>query len=105
MTGIISLGYIPSQLIVWDNPALTVENIKVSEYLFRVGIFSGVLCYLAFLLLLISLFNLVSKLDVLTIISNTTLLDVYSPQQISAQVMTMWYGPSPLDSFTPKGIT
>ena len=44
ITGIVSLAYVPSQLIVWDNPALTVENIKTAEFLFRVGIFSGVLC-------------------------------------------------------------
>ena len=116
ITGIVSLAYVPSQLIVWDNPALTVENIKTSEFLFRVGIFSGVLCYLAFLILPfalfklfektnrevalfmvilavisvpISIFNLIGKLDVLTVINNTALLEVYSPQQISAQVMTM----------------
>ena len=116
MTGIVSLAYVPSQLIVWDNPALTVENIKTAEFLFRVGIFSGVLCYIAFLALPfalfklfektnrevalfmvifavisvpISIFNLIGKLDVLTVINNTALLEVYSPQQISAQVMTM----------------
>ena len=116
LTGIVSLAYVPSQLIVWDNPALTVENIKTAEFLFRVGIFSGVLCYIAFLALPfalfklfektnrevamfmvifavisvpISIFNLIGKLDVLTVINNTALLEVYSPQQISAQVMTM----------------
>lgn len=116
ITGIISLGYVPSQLIVWDNPALTVENIKTSEFLFRVGIFSAVLCYIAFLILPfalfklfeqtnqnvamlmiilavvsvpISIFNLVGKLDVLTILNSEALLRVYSPEQISAQVMTM----------------
>lgn len=116
ITGIVSLAYVPSQLIVWDNPALTVENIKTAEFLFRVGIFSGVLCYIAFLALPfalfklfektnrevamfmvilavisvpISIFNLIGKLDVLTVINNTALLEVYSPQQISAQVMTM----------------
>ena len=116
ITGIVSLAYVPSQLIVWDNPALTVENIKTAEFLFRVGIFSGVLCYIAFLALPfalfklfektnrevamfmvifavisvpISIFKLIGKLDVLTVINNTALLEVYSPQQISAQVMTM----------------
>ena len=116
LTGIVSLAYVPSQLIVWDNPALTVENIKTAEFLFRVGIFSGVLCYIAFLALPfalfklfektnrevamfmvifavisvpISIFNLIGKLDVLTVINNTALLELYSPQQISAQVMTM----------------
>lgn len=32
---------------------------------------------------------MIGKLDVLTIINNKALLEVYSPQQISAQVMTM----------------
>ncbi|WP_019029244.1 DUF4386 family protein [Colwellia piezophila] len=39
ITGIVSLAYVPSQLIVWDNPALTVENIKASEWLFRVAFY------------------------------------------------------------------
>ena len=35
--GILNLAYIPSQLIVWDNPAETLSNIQQSEGLFRLG--------------------------------------------------------------------
>lgn len=48
LTGIFSLAYVPSKLIVWDNPATTLANIKASETLFRFGIVSGLVCYVMF---------------------------------------------------------
>lgn len=112
--GIFSLMYVPSQLIVWDNPAVTVENIRTSEFLFRLEILSGLLCYFFFLLLpfvLYQLFkkvnktyavlmvvlavvsvpisygNFVNKFDVLSLIGNSEYLNIYTPEQIQAQVM------------------
>lgn len=112
--GIVNLGYVPSQLIAWGDPALTVDNIRSSETLFRFGIYAGMLCYIAFLLLPFALYrlfeqtnrnvamlmvifvvvsvpvsiaNLIKQLDVLTIIRSSSLLEVFAPEQINALVM------------------
>ncbi|WP_190810630.1 DUF4386 domain-containing protein [Flagellimonas sp. S3867] len=114
ITGIFSLLYVPSQLIVWDNPARTVENIIASESLFRLEILSGLLCYLFFLLLPLILYqlfkninknyavlmvvlaiisvpisfsNMTHKFDILSLVSGVEYLSIYSPEQIQAQVM------------------
>lgn len=116
LTGIFSLIYVPSQLIVWEDPATTINNIKSSELLFRFGIVASVLCYIFFLILPfilfelfkevnrtaavfmvvlaaisvpISLFNIVYKVDVLTMLSGKQYLDVYTIEQIRAQVMLL----------------
>ncbi len=114
ITGIFSLMYVPSQLIVWDNPAETIENIKSSEFLFRLEILSELLCYLFFVLLPLVLYQLfkntnqnvaivmavlaivsvpismvsvIHKFDVLSLLGEAGYLDVYDPNQIQAQVM------------------
>ncbi|WP_420603265.1 DUF4386 domain-containing protein [Flagellimonas sp.] len=112
--GIFSLLYVPSKLIVWDNPAQTVENIIASESLFRLEILSGLLCYLFFLLLPLVLYqlfknvnknfavvmvvlavvsipisfsNMTHKFDILSLISGAEYLNAYTPNQIQTQVM------------------
>ena len=111
LTGMFSLLYIPSKLIVWNDAQLTFNNIQASETLFRCGIYSGIACYTAFLLLPlvlykllnhinkthalamvalaltsvpISLFNLSHKLAVLTLISKPEYL---SQSDLPAQVL------------------
>lgn len=63
LTGIFSLAYVPSKLIVWDDPATTFTNIKTSETLFRFGIVSGLVCYIFFLLLPIQLYRLLKNIN------------------------------------------
>lgn len=63
LTGIFSLAYIPSKLIVWDNPVATFNNIKTAETLFRLGIVSGLACYIFFLLLPIALYKLLKPVN------------------------------------------
>lgn len=63
ITGIFSLMYVPSKLIVWDNAALTFDNIISSQFLFRLGIISGLICYTAFLFLPIVLYNLLKSVN------------------------------------------
>ncbi|MCU0323011.1 MAG: DUF4386 domain-containing protein [Chitinophagaceae bacterium] len=97
LTGIYSLGYIPSKLFVLNNAQTTFNNIIEHEGLFRLGIVAGIICYIAFLVLPIvlyklfhginknygiamvalstvsvpfSLFNLMYKINVLTLIKN-----------------------------------
>ena len=63
ISGIINLMYIPSQLIVWGNSSKTFENIINSELLFRLGIVSGIITFLTFLLLPLVLYKLLNKVS------------------------------------------
>src|SRR3954471_24287183 len=114
LTGLFSLMYVPAKLIVWDNASVTTSKILAAETLFRLGIFASILCYTAFLLLPIvlykllfpvnkmhavgmvalavvsvpvSLFNLSNKFAVLTLISKEAYLNVFTTDQIEAQVL------------------
>lgn len=114
VTGIFSLGYAPSKLIVWDDAVKTFELISASETLFRMSLVSSVICYLAFLILPfvlyillnsvnemaaklmiilsvvsvpISMLNLQNKYAVLTLLSGKTYLNIFSEQQIQTQLM------------------
>lgn len=114
LTGIFSLAYVPSKLIEWDNAALTFTNIENSETLFRLSIVAGIVCYTAFLILPFvlckllyqvskphaigmvilsvisvpfSLFNLVNKVNVLTLISKPDYLSIVELDRVHAEVM------------------
>ncbi|MFH6961797.1 DUF4386 domain-containing protein [Flavobacterium plurextorum] len=63
ITGIFSLGYVPSKLIVWDNPSATLTNIVNAEFLFRLGIVSGLICYTFFLFLPLVLYKLLKSFN------------------------------------------
>ncbi len=63
LTGIFNLAYVPSRLIVWDNASVTVKNIMEHENLFRHGIFGGLICYTAFMLLPMVLYKLFKPID------------------------------------------
>ena len=63
VSGILSLIYIPSQLIVWDDPTQTVKNISESKFLFQIGIICGLIMYTSFILLPLALFKLLSSVD------------------------------------------
>lgn len=106
--------YVPSKLIVWENPALTFQNISSSSQLFRLGIASSMLCYIAFLLLPlvlyqllkdvnknyaklmvifalisvpISFFNLENKLSVLTVVEGAEYVKSFDKKFLEALVM------------------
>ena len=114
LTGIFSLMYVPSKLIVRDNASLTFNNILESETLFRLGIVAGIICYTAFLILPIvlykllnqvnktyavgmvalavisvplSLVNLLNKVNVLTLINKAQYLKVIEADELQAQVL------------------
>ena len=114
VTGILNLIYLPSQFIVWDDAAQTVEKIRNSESLFRWAIAIGIVSYLAFLFLALALYRLLSqvnktyawlmvlfvlvsipvsfmnmlhKIDVLTLIGNADLVSALDPAEIQFQVM------------------
>lgn len=114
LTGIFSLMYVPSRIIVWDDAALTFNNITDKENLFRLGIVAGILCYIAFLILPLvlykllhhvnktyaigmvvlsvvsvpfSLVNLLNKINVLTLIDKPEYLQVLEPSKLQAEVL------------------
>lgn len=63
ITGFFSLAYVPTQLVVSGNIAATIENIATSETLFRLGIYAGVICYTAFVLLPLVLYTLLQGVN------------------------------------------
>lgn len=63
LTGLFSLMYVPSKLIVPDNPSLTYQNIASSQLFFRLWILSGLLCYTFFLFLPLVLYKLLKPVD------------------------------------------
>lgn len=116
VTGIFSLAYVPSKLIVWSDAAKTVQQITASESLFRMSLLSSAICYLAFLLLPfilykllssvnqiaarlmiilsvvsvpISMLNLQNKYAVLTLLNGKNYLNIFSEQQLQAQIMRL----------------
>ncbi|MEQ1518846.1 MAG: DUF4386 domain-containing protein, partial [Usitatibacteraceae bacterium] len=114
LTGIFSLAYVPSELIVWGNAAKTVANVGASQTLFRLGIASSLVCYTFFILLPLALYQLLSsvnavyaklmvilslvsvpisilnlsnKFAVLSLTSGSEYLKVFSNEQLQAQVL------------------
>ncbi|WP_286968176.1 DUF4386 domain-containing protein [Flavobacterium sp. UBA4854] len=63
LTGIFSLGYVPSLLIVWNHADITFSNIVNHESLFRLGIVSGLICYTFFLFLPLVLYRLLKTVN------------------------------------------
>jgi hypothetical protein len=63
LTGIFSLAYMPSKLIDWNNPAITLQQIRSNEWLFRLSIVSGLMCYVFFLFLPLALFKLLKQVN------------------------------------------
>lgn len=114
LTGILSLGYIPSQLVVWEDKVLTFNTILKNENLYRLEVFLSVICYLAFIFLPvvlrelfktinlfmantmlvlvlisipISFFNLQHKYIILDFIHKENYLNIYDESQLQTQVM------------------
>ncbi|MEP0132990.1 MAG: DUF4386 domain-containing protein [Eudoraea sp.] len=61
--GIISLAYIPSQLIVWESASKTFENISNSEFLFRLGIVINIITFLIYIALPLALYKLLHEVN------------------------------------------
>ncbi|MCC2616870.1 DUF4386 domain-containing protein [Aestuariibacter halophilus] len=116
LTGIFNLIYVPTQLIHWNDAALTLTSIQTSEWLFRAGIVAGILSYVFFALLPlilynlfksvdrqwamlmvflavisvpVSLFSIVAKIDILTLLSGASYLDPFTTEQLQTQVMLL----------------
>lgn len=62
-TGMFSLVFVPKQLITWNNSSHTFDAITAGLFLFRAGLYSSVLCYLAFAFLPLVLFRLLRPVN------------------------------------------
>ncbi|MES2676249.1 MAG: DUF4386 domain-containing protein [Pseudomonadota bacterium] len=114
LTGVFGLVYVPSAIIVWSSPDITVANIKSSEFLFRLGILSQIICFIAFIMLPLFLYellksvgktaatlmvvfalisipitfvNILNKINVLLLLSGVEYLNKIPQEQLHAQVM------------------
>ncbi len=112
--GVISLLLVPSQLYVWDDPMANMANIREHESLFRMGIASGLLGFLAYLILPLILYKLLNPVnktaavlmvtlavasvpitfantghlfEILRLISDAPYLEVYSEDQTASKIM------------------
>lgn len=112
--GIISLAYIPSQLIDRESASKTLENITNSEWMFRLGIIAEIITFLIYILLPLALYkllhevnkvyaslmviftlvsvpiffvNILNKFSVLTLINKANYLQQMGEAQLETQVM------------------
>lgn len=63
ITGMFSLAYVPQRLIDWNNSKVTFNNITASRYLFRLDIYSSIICYVAFTFLPLFLYKLLRAVN------------------------------------------
>ena len=61
LTGVFSLIYVPTTLVVFGDAAATAENIRSSELLFRSGILSGLVSNVIFVFLVLALYRLLKE--------------------------------------------
>lgn len=61
--GVFSLMYVPSEIMNWESSSKTLAQLKNKELLFKLGIVSGLLMALSFLLLAFTLFKLFEEVD------------------------------------------
>lgn len=114
LAGIFSLAYVPSQINAAGDSAATVRNLIAHESLFRLGIVAGLICYTAFLLLPLALYELLSRygkrtallmvafavtsvpiafvatlneFDVLSLLGGADYLQIFSAEELQARVM------------------
>lgn len=114
VAGIFALMYVPSELKIGADPAAAMATVIAREGLFRAGIAASLVCYLAFLLLPLALYKLLSpygratatvmvalavasvplsfanvghRLEVLNLISGAEYLRGMAPDALAQQVM------------------
>src|SRR5580704_4585985 len=63
MFGVFALLYVPSVLIVHDDPAATARNIAASEMLYRAGIVADLLAQAGFIWVTVVLYRLLRGVD------------------------------------------
>ena len=115
-TGLFSLMYVPLHINVHGDASATVNNMMASESLFRLGIVAGSIGWIAFLLLPLALYKLLSpvnrniavlmvafavtcvpidfvaianQLDILSLLNGDKYQQVFTSDQLHARVMSL----------------
>jgi len=94
IAGVFSLMYVPKELINYENPTITVDNISNNLFLFRLDIVANMVCYLAFMVLplllfkvlTISLISITHKLDIIELLTDPVLANLFSKENQIVQV-------------------
>lgn len=116
LSGVFCLLYVPSKIIVWQDAAETVGNIKASEDLFRLGIVSNLVCFTCFIFLPLALYkllgninkdhaalmvvfalvsvpisylNITNHMDVLNLMANESYSQSFGSEQLNTKVMLL----------------
>lgn len=63
LSGIFSLLYVPTKLIVWNNALETHKNIIANEFLFKMGVLGDLIMYMAFIFLSLALYKLLKQVN------------------------------------------
>ena len=63
ISGGYGIMYVPTQLIVTNDPASTTSNILNNEFLFRTGVMSNLVCQTVFIFLVLALYRLFEQVD------------------------------------------
>ncbi|WP_299535258.1 DUF4386 domain-containing protein [Ulvibacterium sp.] len=105
LSGMFSLLYVPSELIVWEDSVTTIENIKASENLFRLGVLSGLLCFTCFIFLPLTLYKLLGTVNTahamaMVILALVSVPISYISIAYQVDVLTLIYDSGSLEAFT-----
>ncbi len=114
ITGMISLAYVPGQIMVHGDSAQTLANLRAYETLFRFGLIAGLGCQVLYILLPLVLYRLLKtvdepkarlmailaivsvpisfvayshKFDILSLLGNTNVSAGFDSAQINAQIL------------------
>lgn len=117
LTGMFSLAYVPSQLVLSGDAAGIVASFQRNETLYRFGIMASVLCYTTFLLLPLALyrllaeygkvagvlmvgfavvsvplsfFNVLHQFEILSLLHASDYMNPFSPAQVNALIMSIF---------------
>lgn len=63
ISGGYGIMYVPTQLIVTNDPASTTSNMLNNEFLFRTGVMSNLVCQTVFIFLVLTLYRLFQQID------------------------------------------
>lgn len=113
ITGIFTLMYVPKEIINYDDPTITLNNIRNNVLLFRLDIIANIICYVSFMVLPlflykilkpvntimarimvllalmsipISLVNITHKLDILDLMTDPILLSLFTEDILKNQI-------------------
>lgn len=63
VTGMVSLVYVPGQIMASGDSAQTLANLRTHESLFRFGLIAGLICQVLYILLPLALYRLLKSVD------------------------------------------